>query len=213
MLTRAAVHELARRRSQLHSVSGPEFDDLVHQAADDALVNVLARLDDFRGLSRFSTWAYGFVSFELAAKVARHAWHRQPPGLAEQDVEMIGVRRPSSPSEQLERRAQLRALAQAIGQLTPRQRDVLTAVALNDVSIDDIALRLGSNRNAVYKNLFDARRALRRRLAGAGLPISDEPASEPTSSAPRYVAQRKPTESGRGASGLAGSSLVGSSSL
>jgi RNA polymerase sigma-70 factor (ECF subfamily) len=174
MLRRAAVHELVRRRAQLRLVSGPEFDDLVHQAADDATVNILSRLDAFQGLSRFSTWAYGFATFELSAKLARHAWHRQPPGLTDHDVDLIGADRTASPSEQLDQRAQLRLLAQSIEQLTPRQREVFTAVALNEVSIDAVALRLGTNRNAVYKNLFDARRTLRRRLADGGLPVGGQ---------------------------------------
>ncbi len=171
MLRRAAVHELVRRRSQLDGIRGPEFDDLVQQAANDATVNLLARLDDFQGLSRFSTWAYGFVVYELSAKIARHAWHRQPPGLADHDLDLAGEHHSVSPSTQLERRAQLQTLATSIDQLTSRQREVFTAVALNEVPIDTVALRLGTNRNAVYKNLFDARQTLRRRLAEAGLPI------------------------------------------
>ena len=48
------------------------------------------------------------------------------------------------------------------------------AVALNDVPIDVLALELDSNRNAIYKNLFDARRNLRDSLAAAGYPLTDE---------------------------------------
>jgi RNA polymerase sigma-70 factor (ECF subfamily) len=54
---------------------------------------------------------------------------------------------------------------------------VFVAVALNDVSIDVLALQLGSNRNAIYKNLFDARRRLRASLAAAGHPLSAEEAA------------------------------------
>ena len=60
--------------------------------------------------------------------------------------------------------------------LTARQRDVFVAIALNDVPIDVLALQLESNRNALYKNLFDARRKLRASLAAAGHPLSDEDA-------------------------------------
>lgn len=81
VLLRVALHELSRRRGQLRSVTGPEFEDLAQQAANDALMNILARLDDFRGLSRFTTWAYKFVMFEVSGKVARHAWRRQPPAV------------------------------------------------------------------------------------------------------------------------------------
>lgn len=173
-MRRSAVHELSRRRTQLRSISGPEFDDLAHQAADDALVNVLRRLDDFRGESRFTTWAYRFVIFEVSAKVARHAWHRQPPDLDELGVERLADTRASRPDAQLEERARLRVLAQAIRELTARQRAVFVAVALNEVPIDVVALEFGSNRNAIYKNLFDARRSLRSKLAAAGLPVGDD---------------------------------------
>ena len=174
LLRRIAIHELSRRRAQLRAVSGPEFDDLAHQAADDALVNVLGRLDDFRGLSRFTTWAYRFVIFEVSAKVARHAWQRHPPDLDQSDVDLLPDHRSPRPEQQLEQQLQLEVLTRAITELTERQREVFVAVALNDVSIDVVALELGTNRNAVYKNLFDARRSLRRQLAAAGLPVRGE---------------------------------------
>jgi RNA polymerase sigma-70 factor (ECF subfamily) len=170
VLRRVAAHELARRRHQLRSVTGPEFDDLVQQAADDALVNILSKLGEFRGLSRFTTWAYKFVMFEVSAKVARHAWHRQPPAVEEQSWDQLPDPGAHRPEDRLEQRSQLNALSRAIGELTDHQRDVFVAVALNDVPIDVVALRLGSNRNAIYKNLFDARRSLRARLAAAGHP-------------------------------------------
>jgi RNA polymerase sigma-70 factor (ECF subfamily) len=174
LLRRIAFHELSRRRSQLRAISGPEFDDLANQAADDALVSVLDRLDDFRGLSRFTTWAYRFVIFEISAKVARHAWQRQPPGAEEFEVDLLPDRRSPRPDQRVEQQLQLEVLARAITELTERQRAVFVAIALNDVSIDVLALELGTNRNAVYKNLFDARRSLRRQLADAGVPVTGE---------------------------------------
>jgi RNA polymerase sigma-70 factor (ECF subfamily) len=174
VLRRVAVYELSRRRHQLRSIRGPEFDDLAQQAADDALANVLDRLDEFRGLSRFTTWAYTFVMFEVSAKVARHAWRRQPPGVAQFEWDRLPDRLALRPDERLEQRAQLATLSRAIGELTARQREVFVAVALNDVPIDVLAVKLGTNRNAVYKNLFDARRRLRGRMAAAGHPVSDD---------------------------------------
>jgi RNA polymerase sigma-70 factor, ECF subfamily len=169
VLKRAALHELHRRRGQL---SGPEFDDIAQQCADDAMVNILARLDDFRGLSRFTTWAYKFVIFEVSSKVARHAWRHHPPAAEDVAWEQVPDALAPRPGEQAEQREQLAALTRAIEtDLTPRQREVFVAIALNDVPIDVLALRLGSNRNAVYKNLFDARRKLRASLAAAGHPL------------------------------------------
>jgi RNA polymerase sigma-70 factor (ECF subfamily) len=173
VLRRAALHELHRRRGQLASLSGPEFDDVALQCADDAMVNILAKLGEFRGLSRFTTWAYKFAIFEVSGKVARHAWRHHPPS------DLAWDRLPDTlapnPGEQAERHEQLAVLKQAIDDdLTPRQREVFVAVALNEESIDVLALQLDSNRNAVYKNLFDARRKLRASLAAAGHPVSEE---------------------------------------
>jgi RNA polymerase sigma-70 factor, ECF subfamily len=168
VLVRVACHELSRRRPQLGSIRGPELDDLAQQAADDALMKILARLDDFQGRSRFTTWAYKFVIFEVSGTVARHAWHRHPPSHGELAVERLPDSLAPRPGERLEQREQLEALSAAIGELTQRQREVLVAVALNDVPIDVLAIRLGTNRNAIYKNMFDARRNLRARMAGAG---------------------------------------------
>jgi RNA polymerase sigma-70 factor, ECF subfamily len=177
VLFRVASYELSRRRGQLRSISGPEFDDLAQQAADDALMNVLAKLDEFRGLSRFTTWAYKFVMFEVSAKVARHAWRRQPPSRQELAFEGLPDSPATRPGDRLEQREQLRALSAAIGELTERQRDVFVAIALNDVPIDELAIELGTNRNAIYKNLFDARRNLRASMAAAGHPVLDRDAA------------------------------------
>jgi RNA polymerase sigma-70 factor (ECF subfamily) len=171
VLLRVANHELSRRRGQLRSISGPEFDDLAHQAANDALMNVLAKLDEFRGLSRFTTWAYMFVMFEVSSKVARHTWRRHPPSREVLDFERIPDSLAPHASNRLQMKEQFKALAAAIGELTERQREVFVAIALNDVPIDVLAVRLGSNRNAIYKNLFDARRNLRASMAAAGHPV------------------------------------------
>jgi RNA polymerase sigma-70 factor (ECF subfamily) len=177
VLLRIAYHELSRRRGLVGGLGGPEFDDLAQQAADDALVNILAKLGDFRGLSRFTTWAYKFVMFEVSGKVARHAWRRQPPSAHDLTMEQLPDTFGGRPGEQAERREQLAALAAGIESLSQRQREVFVAIALNDVSIDVLAIELGSNRNAVYKNLFDARRNLRASLAARGHPVSDEDAA------------------------------------
>jgi RNA polymerase sigma-70 factor (ECF subfamily) len=169
LLLRAAHREAARRRGWLGSVSGQELDDIAQQAADDALMAILRRLDDYRGESRFTTWAYKFVIFEISGKLARHAWRRQPPAADEAAWERLPERlraRPEHDNEQREVLSLLRTLLAS--ELTDRQREVFVAAALNEESIDVIALRFDSNRNAIYKTLFDARRKLRAGLAAAG---------------------------------------------
>jgi RNA polymerase sigma-70 factor, ECF subfamily len=79
LLLRAARFELGRRRGQLAGLSAAERLDLATQAADDAMMGVLARLGDFRGLSRFTTWAYKFALLEAATWPTRTAPPRRPP--------------------------------------------------------------------------------------------------------------------------------------
>jgi RNA polymerase sigma-70 factor (ECF subfamily) len=175
VLQRAATHELHRRRGQLKALSGPELDDVAQQCADDAMMKILARIDAFQGLSRFTTWAYKFVIFEVSSKVARHAWQHHPPSAEDLTWDELPDTLAPRPGDQAERREQLSTLTNAIEEdLTPRQREVFVAIALNDVPIDVLALQLSSNRNAIYKNLFDARRKLRASLAAAGHPLTDE---------------------------------------
>ena len=75
LLLRIARAELGRRAGR-HPITGPELDDLAHQSADDALLAVTAKLGQFRGESRFTTWAYKFVVLEVSSKLGRHFWQR-----------------------------------------------------------------------------------------------------------------------------------------
>jgi RNA polymerase sigma-70 factor (ECF subfamily) len=178
LLRRAARHELHRRRGQIPGLSGQELEDVADQCANDAVVNIINKVDEFRGLSRFTTWAYKFAIFEVSAKFARHRWRHHPPSVEELTFEHLPDTRAPRPDDHAEHREQLAVLTEAIEhELTSRQREVFVAVALNDVPIDVLALELGSNRNAVYKNLFDARRRLRSCLAEAGHALAEQGSS------------------------------------
>ena len=169
LLLRAARFEVARRRPSLPHLRGGDLDDIAVEAADDALVNVLRRLDDFRGLSRFTTWAYKFALLEAAVKLRRRAWQGRELPLEPETWELV----PSSglsPEQETEQRELLDELRRAIDEaLTPHQRTVLVSLALNGVPIDVLAERLGTTRGALYKTLHDARSKLRRHLAAADL--------------------------------------------
>jgi RNA polymerase sigma-70 factor (ECF subfamily) len=166
LLLRAARFELSRRREQLAGVGAPERDDLAVQAADDALVAILGKLDTFRGASRFTTWAYKFALLEAGVKARRRAWQgREIAADAEAWPEPAG----RSAHERLEERELLEVLRRAVRDtLTDHQREVFVALALNGVPIDVLAERRGTTRGALYKTLHDARRRLRRALEEAG---------------------------------------------
>ena len=169
LLLRAARFEIARRRPTLPHLRGDAFEDIATEAADDAMVAVLARLDDYRGASRFTTWAYKFALLEAAVKLRRRAWQARELPLAAEGW-ALQADAGASPAERAERSELLDALIEAIGTvLSAHQREVLVAVALNGVPIDVLAERLGSNRGALYKTIHDARRKLRTHLDGLGL--------------------------------------------
>ncbi len=174
LLLGAARFEVGRRRAALGHLRGNDFDDLAHQSADDALVAVLAKLSDYRGESRFTTWAYKFALLEAAVKLRRRAWQGREIPLEEEAWSRFSDRGASS-QQSAEDSELLLALREEIEmKLSPRQREILVAVALNDVPIDVLADRLDTTRGALYKSLHDARRKLRAALAERGLsPTSD----------------------------------------
>jgi len=167
LLLRAARFEANRRRATTR-LGGAELDHLAVQAADDALLAVLARLDTFRGASRFTTWAYKFAIYQTAVAMRRRAWQDREVPLAPESWALL-----PDPGEQPQQHAEdvevLAAVRRGIAALTPHQRDVLVALAVNEVPIDVLADRLGTTRGALYKTLHDARRKLRGHLAAQGL--------------------------------------------
>ena len=171
LLLRGARFEVARRRPTLPHLRGNDLDDVALQAADDALMSVLARLDDFRGLSRFTTWAYKFALLEAAVKLRKRAWQGRELPLEPESWSLFSSAglEPDIEAEQSELLATLQAAINQI--LTPHQRRVLVALALNGVPIDVLAERLNTTRGALYKTLHDARRKLRTHLAERGLSL------------------------------------------
>ena len=169
MLVRIALGEVRRRGPQLR-IAGPELDDLAYQAAADALVAITDKIGHFRGESRFTTWAYKFVILNVSAKIGRHFWrHPTAVPLTTEDWDRLPDRFGFDPAREAEWRDLLAALRRAVNEeLTPRQRRVFVSIVLNDVPLDTLVIELASNRNAIYKTLFDARRKLRAALVTNG---------------------------------------------
>jgi RNA polymerase sigma-70 factor (ECF subfamily) len=168
LLLRVARNEVFQRAGLLQ-LQGPELEDIAQQASDDALMRIVSKVSSFRGESRFTTWAYKFVMWEVSTKMGRHFWRNRPAGIGEGNwgelVDPLDV----SPDQHAENRELFVALRQAIDEnLTHLQRRVFVAVVLNEVPMDAVARELGATRNSVYKVLFDARHRLRDSLRAAG---------------------------------------------
>lgn len=177
-LLRAAQYSLSRQRSELGGLPQNEIEQLAEDCAQDALVAILKHLDEFRLESKFTTWAYKFaVNIALNAG-RREIWkHVSLEQLLDQPVPALVVQEDSASAD-----PHLAALQGEVWdavreiiahEITERQRQVLTAVALDDVPLDEVARLWGSNRNAIYKLLHDARRQLKAKLQARGFAFDE----------------------------------------
>lgn len=166
LLVRASRHQVWRLRDLLPGADPETVDDIAQQAADDAMVAVLRRLPSFEGRSRFTTWAYKFAVLQAGVAVRREGWRDREVPLPDDVVLPDAAPSPADVSEATQ-------LAQAVraaiaNELTPHQRRVVLALVVEGVPIDVLADRLGTNRNALYKALHDARQRLRQALVSGG---------------------------------------------
>lgn len=161
MLLGVARAEAARRRGSLPDDIAGDLDDLCLQAANDAAVAILRKLDSFRGASRFTTWAYKFAVLEVSVRLRRRSWSKRRVNL--DDVSWGRLVEPShGPERSLEEQELLATVRKLVETtLTDQQRRTFLAVVAEEIPIDVIAERTGSSRGAVYKMLHDARRKLR----------------------------------------------------
>jgi RNA polymerase sigma-70 factor (ECF subfamily) len=174
LLLREARFEVGRRTAALAHPSGRDLDDLAFQAADDAVVAILAKLPQFRGDSLFTTWARRFVQRETPAKIRRRVGrNREMPMELELEASRMWHATDDSPhGRTVAKEAVSRLTHLIVHELTAHQREVLIALAIDGVATDELARRLETSTGALYKTLHDARRKLKASL-GTELATSD----------------------------------------
>ncbi len=174
-LLRAVYVYLSRHRSDLAYFDTAELQQLSEDWAQEALIQILDKLDSFRGDSRFTTWAYRVVINLAAGELRRRRWAvASLESMAEdgdRDVMDYLVQDESAGPEKLLEQHQLwDALQQVINEkLTERQRAVLVGAIFRGESPEALARKLGTNRNNVYKIMHDARKKLKQELLRRGL--------------------------------------------
>ncbi len=166
-------------RSDFANLSPDEHSQMAEDFAQDALLLIQTKLNTFRGESQFTTWA-AKVALHLAINELRHKrWAHwsleeltqegefEPPFLATSG----GF---SDPAAEGERSQLMATLNQVIREeLTDRQRMAMMALMAEGVPLDVLAKQLGTNRNALYKLMHDARKRLKARLLAQGLTVED----------------------------------------
>lgn len=175
MLLRALPQGLARWLPPDH----PEFESLLEDTAQQTLVRVLDGLDQFQGRSQFTTWAYKIAVRVALNELRRRKWRDVSlQGLetpAEDGVAPRQFRSPeASPEKIVERGDVLQRVQRIIAEeLSERQRAAMMAISVEGVPVEEVARRLKTNRNALYKVLHDARVRLKERLESEGLPPAE----------------------------------------
>lgn len=168
ILVRAAKYEVAQRGTA-HHVGGADLDDIACQAASDALLRIIRKAREFRGDSRFTTWATRFVGFEVRAKLRQHLSRHRTVGLAPEHDEQL-VEANADPSAHAEAQELAEAIRGVVNdRFSARQRTVFLALQLCDVTPADLGRQLGLNTNAIYQIGFRARHCLRGNLRAKGL--------------------------------------------
>jgi RNA polymerase sigma-70 factor, ECF subfamily len=149
------------------------FDDF----AQEALIKITGNLDSFRGESRFTTWAQKIAMNVALTELKRRRWRdvslqelfarREAADRGPADTQL-------TPEQLTFQNIVVEELRRVVDEeLTDRQREAVVAVLLEGMPVSEVARRMGTNQNALYKLLHDARRKLKKRMVAVGLPPQD----------------------------------------
>ena len=181
LLLRATLYFFHRNQSDLTRMNREEILKCAEDCSQEALIAVMNHLSDFRGDSKFTTWAYKFAINTALMTARRERWKGK--SLEELSLSHHGTTSPwpmadtsssSAPDQSALQGEISRLLRELIEQeLTEKQRQVLILMVFHEVPMDEVVQQLGTNRNAIYKMLHDARRKLKSSLQARGFEVSD----------------------------------------
>ena len=152
---------------------GGGVDANAEDFAQEGLIKITDNLDSFRGESRFTTWAQKIAMNVALTELKRRRWRdvSLQDLFARREAADGGPADTQLPPEQLAlQNTVLQELRRMVDEeLTDRQREAVVAVILEEMPVSEVARRMGTNQNALYKLLHDARKKLKRRMEAAGL--------------------------------------------
>lgn len=156
------------------------FETFIEDTAQETVLRVLEKLDTFQGRSKFTTWVYRIGVNLGLGELRLKKWKEVSLDELEEGKEpdeMPSARfseEAPGPEELLEQKNVITMVQRVMKEeLTPRQHQVMTAIAIKGMPLNVVAERVGSNRNALYKTMHDARLRLKNRLEREGLSPTD----------------------------------------
>jgi RNA polymerase sigma-70 factor (ECF subfamily) len=181
LLLRAVLFFFARNRGDFDRLARDQIQQRAEDCAQEALIAVMNHLPDFRGDSRFSTWAYKFAVNIALMAARRERWKDVSlDQLSDSENEMLSewMMRDKSPGVAPDQAAMQGEVGEIIREvierdLTDKQRDVLIMMVFHELPMDEVVRRLDTNRNAIYKMLHDARRKLKTGLQARGFEVGE----------------------------------------
>jgi RNA polymerase sigma-70 factor (ECF subfamily) len=172
LLLRAALYFFNRNLGDFEGMNREEILQCAEDCAQEALIAVMDHLPDFRGDSKFTTWAYKFAIHMALMTARRQRWKgKSLDDLSSSDGRLFDRELPDQSAIQREITDLIRDVID--GELTDRQRQVLIMMVFREVPMDEVVQRLGTNRNAIYKMLHDARRKLKSSLQRRGFEVEE----------------------------------------
>jgi RNA polymerase sigma-70 factor, ECF subfamily len=181
LLFRAALYFFSRNLDDLNGMNREEILQCAEDCAQEALIAVMNHLSDFRGDSKFTTWVYKFAINMALMTARRERWKEvsldqltsSPDG-----AHFEWIAHDTSSTMVPDRSAQQVEITEIIQQvierdLSEKQRQVLMLMIFHAVPMDEVVQRMGTNRNAIYKLLHDARRKLKSKLRAHGFEVGE----------------------------------------
>lgn len=177
-LLRAVLYFFSSNPGDLRGLARPEIEQIAQDLAQDALLTILKNLDDFRGESKFTTWAYRFAINMSLVEARRQRWKNVSLDRIIENSELPDFQFEDKDSPDPDRAAQQQEIWNQVrdvieNELTERQRALLTAIIFDDVPVDLVTREFNMNRNAVYKMVHDARVKLKKRLEERGFDVDE----------------------------------------
>lgn len=177
-LLRAVLYFFSTNPGDLRGLARPEIEQIAQDLAQDALLTILKNLEDFRGESKFTTWAYRFAINMSLVEARRQRWKNVSLDRIMENSELPDFQFPDKDAPDPDRAAQQQEIWDEVrdvieNELTERQRAILTAIVFDDVPVDLVTREFKMNRNAVYKMVHDARVKLKKRLEERGFDVDE----------------------------------------
>jgi RNA polymerase sigma-70 factor (ECF subfamily) len=180
LLLRATLYFFNRNLGDFANMPRDKILQIAEDCAQDALIAVMGHLTEFRGDSKFTTWVYKFAINIALMTSRRESWKTKPlEELSSMDGRMLfdgaGDKSSLLPPDQSVLQEEISHILREVIErdLTEKQRQVLILMVFNEVPMDEVVQQLGTNRNAIYKMLHDARRKLKSSLQARGFEVEE----------------------------------------